>query len=114
MPNYAYQCEQKGCDNLFEDIKPMSESSKPVPCPKCGKQAERTVICRTKGPTFTEKLYGLGGFYHEGIGEVVTSEKDLRNKCKALGFETKHEGAQMNAKQERRMMHMRRRVKSMA
>jgi hypothetical protein len=55
-------------------------------------------------PSFTEKLYSNGGFYHVGIGEVVHSEKHLKQRCAELGFQSKHEGASMTPQQERLLM----------
>lgn len=41
MPAYEYRCTR--CGNEFELWRPMSESSAPATCPKCGSTAEKLV-----------------------------------------------------------------------
>ena len=101
MPLYDYECQKEECKNIFEEVNSMDKSSEPKDCPKCGAQANRVILSRRHEPTFTEKLYP---FYHTGLGEVVQSEKHLNQRCNELGFSSKHEGASMNAKQERWLM----------
>ena len=33
MPIYEYSCPS--CQKVFEALRPMSESDKPMPCPRC-------------------------------------------------------------------------------
>ena len=51
MPVYEYRCSKCGAE--FEQMRRMSESSEPAPCPQCGAQAERIIS------TFASKV----GFY---------------------------------------------------
>ncbi len=104
MPAYDFKCQSKKCANVFEDVLPMSECTKAPPCPKCKGKSKRLFSMRRAEPTFSEQLYSNGGFYHSGIGEVVHSEKHLKQRCKELGFESRHESAHMTAKQERFLM----------
>ena len=47
MPIYEYRCPK--CEIDFELMRPMSEMSKPAPCPQCGTEAERLVsACASK------------------------------------------------------------------
>lgn len=39
MPLYEYFCDR--CDDVFESLRPLRESDLPVPCPKCGRDADR-------------------------------------------------------------------------
>lgn len=41
MPVYQYAC--KYCSKLFEERRPMSDSSNPCDCPTCGNRAERII-----------------------------------------------------------------------
>ncbi|MEW6034418.1 MAG: zinc ribbon domain-containing protein [Chloroflexota bacterium] len=41
MAIYEYVCPR--CGKEFEVMRPISESSKPAACPKCGARAERLV-----------------------------------------------------------------------
>lgn len=104
MPLYSYECEKKDCRHVFDDVRPMAQSEKPNKCVLCKSKAKRIITLRGSEPTFSEKLYANGGFYHSGIGEVVQSEKHLNQRCNELGFISKHEGASMTHKQERLLM----------
>lgn len=101
MPNYGYECTKQKCAHSFTECKPMSDCRKPSKCPKCKSKAVRIVSLRATEPTFTQKLYP---FHHTGLGETVTSEKQMAARCKELGFLSKHEGAQMNRKHEKFLM----------
>ena len=39
MPLYEYHCER--CDKVFEALRLLRESEASVPCPECGRDAER-------------------------------------------------------------------------
>ena len=39
MPLYEYHCEK--CDKVFEALRSLRESDAAVPCPECGRDAER-------------------------------------------------------------------------
>ncbi|MFQ5878841.1 MAG: zinc ribbon domain-containing protein [Dehalococcoidia bacterium] len=41
MPLYEYYCEE--CDGIFETLRPMRESSWPVPCPVCNRDGQRII-----------------------------------------------------------------------
>ena len=47
MPLYEYYCMT--CDYTFEELSPLSESTKKRPCPECGKRAPRTVSAFASG-----------------------------------------------------------------
>lgn len=104
MPAYDYECRATDCGGTFEVVRPMAESSEPSPCPTCGHPAPRIITFGRTETTFTERLYP---FYHDGIGEVVRSEKHLTERCKQLGFASRHEGAHLTKQQEQRMMRRR-------
>lgn len=86
--------------NLLIDSEKKEASS----CPAKPKNTKIDWAPTSRGKAFTEVLYSNGGFWHQGIGEVVTSEKHLKQRCSELGFISKHEGAYMNRKHERLMM----------
>ena len=78
--------------NLVVDSELESEECPPEP------KNKKIVWSPSSGsePSFTQKIYP---FYHQGIGEVVHSEKQMKSRCSELGFYSKHEGAIMNRKQ---------------
>lgn len=39
MPIYSYYCRE--CDDIFDEIVPMTERGEPQPCPDCGTESER-------------------------------------------------------------------------
>ena len=39
MPIYEYTCSE--CKSVFEQMRPLSQSSQPADCPKCRKPAKR-------------------------------------------------------------------------
>jgi putative FmdB family regulatory protein len=41
MPIYEYRCS--ACGNDFEMTRPISQSSEPAPCTKCGKPSQKLV-----------------------------------------------------------------------
>ena len=94
---YVIHCSK--CKRVIEADK-RDES----PCPPEPKNKKIEWSPHSRGPSFTERLYANGGFYHAGIGEVVHSEKHLKQRCAELGFNSKHEGASMTARQERQLM----------
>ena len=74
MPLYEYYCEP--CNGIFEELRPMRESSDPVPCPECYKDAGR--IMPTSFAAFTlrdgypRRIPDDGKFYH--LGKKVTKQ----------------------------------------
>lgn len=45
MPTYDYKCEEHG---YFEAIRPMSECTKPSPCPECGNDSKKVILTAPK------------------------------------------------------------------
>jgi putative FmdB family regulatory protein len=41
MPIYEYRCPS--CSETFERMRPMSQATEPVPCPRCQTASPRTV-----------------------------------------------------------------------
>ncbi len=101
MPLYDYRCQNQECGHVFEAVNSQDDRSAAQKCPECSVEAYRIVSFRNSKPTFTEKLYP---FYHQGIGRVVTSEADLNRQCAELGFYSKHDGAYMTPRHERRLL----------
>lgn len=68
MPIYEYYC--RSCDGIFEALRPMRESSDPVPCIECDRDSER--IMPTSFAAFTlrdgypRKLPDRGTYWHMG------------------------------------------------
>ena len=68
MPLYEYYCQD--CHGIFEELRPMRESSEPVPCPECYKDSGR--IMPTSFAAFTcrdgypRRIPDDGKFYHLG------------------------------------------------
>jgi len=102
MPLYEYKCPN--CSEVFEEALPLSNYKDPVNCPDCNVVSEKQIGIRRKEKTFTEKVFP---FFHEGLGETVTSEKQMSRRCKELGFQSKHEGAYMTKKQEQYLYNQR-------
>lgn len=101
MPCYDFKCENSACGLVFEAFNPQDNRDTAHKCPICTTTGRKLVTFRQSGSTFTEKLYP---FYHQGIGEVVTSEKQLNKRCEELGFYSKHDGAYMTPKHERKLL----------
>ncbi|MCC7363628.1 MAG: zinc ribbon domain-containing protein [Dehalococcoidia bacterium] len=68
MPLYEYYCEP--CNGIFEELRPMRESSDPVPCPECYKDAARIMPTSFAAFTFRDgyprRIPDDGKFYHLG------------------------------------------------
>jgi|TARA_Y100000310_G_scaffold145087_1_gene144441 hypothetical protein len=99
---HDFRCLEEGCETVFEAVYSRQEESGLPRCKKCKSgRTKKIVAFRNSSPTFTEKIYP---FYHVGIGEVVHSEKALNKRCSDLGFNSKHEGAIMTPKHERKIL----------
>lgn len=68
MPLYEYFCQP--CNGIFEELRPMRESSDPVPCPQCYKDAARIMPTSFAAFTFREgyprRIPDDGKYYHLG------------------------------------------------
>ncbi len=77
MPLYEYYCEP--CNGIFEELRPMRESSEPVPCPECFKDANRIMPTSFAAFTFREgyprRIPDDGKYYHLGqkVSKLVSS-----------------------------------------
>lgn len=65
MPIYEYQCDT--CDAVFEQIHPIKDCDKSVPCEKCEKGTAKRIIS-----TNTFHLKGIGWAEH---GYISAGEK---------------------------------------
>ena len=101
MPLYAFQCRNQECGHRFDAASTQEGRNDARKCPECACDAVRTVAFRRTATTFTEKIYP---FFHQGIGEVVHSESQLNKRCAELNFYSKHEGAYMTPKHERKIL----------
>ncbi len=76
MPLYEYYCQP--CNGIFEELRPMRESSEPVPCPQCYKDAARIMPTSFSAFTFREgyprRIPDDGKYYHLGkkVSRLVT------------------------------------------
>ena len=79
MPLYEYFCQS--CNGVFEELRPMRESSEPVPCPECYKDAPRIMPTSFTAFTFREgyprRIPDDGKYYHLGqkVNKLVTSAR---------------------------------------
>jgi putative FmdB family regulatory protein len=68
MPLYEYYCRH--CDGIFEALRPMRESSDPVPCIECDRDSERIMPTSFHAFTFREgyarRLPDRGTYWHLG------------------------------------------------
>lgn len=68
MPIYEYYCQP--CNGIFEELRPMRESSDPVPCPECFKDAPRIMPTSFSAFVFREgfprRIPDDGKYYHLG------------------------------------------------
>lgn len=77
MPLYEYYCEP--CNGIFEELRPMRESSEPVPCPQCYKDSPRIMPTSFAAFTFREgyprRIPDDGKYYHLGkkVSTLVSS-----------------------------------------
>jgi len=77
MPLYEYFCEP--CNGIFEELRPMRESSEPVPCPQCYKDSSRIMPTSFSAFTFREgyprRIPDDGKYYHLGhkVSKLVSS-----------------------------------------
>ncbi len=79
MPLYEYFCTP--CNGIFEELRPMRESSDPVPCPQCYKDAARIMPTSFTAFTFREgyprRIPDDGTYYHLGkkVKKMVKSAR---------------------------------------
>jgi len=79
MPLYEYFCQP--CNGIFEELRPMSEATDPVPCPECYKDAARIMPTSFAAFTFREgyprRIPDDGKYYHLGqkVNKLVTSAR---------------------------------------
>ncbi len=77
VPIYEYYCQP--CNGVFEELRPMRESSDPVPCPECYKDAGRIMPTSFTAFTFREgyarRIPDDGKYYHLGnkVNSLVSS-----------------------------------------
>ncbi len=68
MPLYEYYCEP--CHGIFEELRPIRESSLPVPCPECFQDSERIMPTSFSAFTFRDgyprRIPDDGKYYHLG------------------------------------------------
>lgn len=66
MPVYEYYCSH--CDGIFEALRPMRESSDPVPCPECDRDGGRIMPTSFSAFTYREgyprRLPDRGTYWH--------------------------------------------------
>lgn len=108
MPLYEYFCEP--CNGIFEELRPMRESSEPVPCPQCYKDAPRIMPTSFAAFTFRDgyprRIPDDGKFYHLGkkVNRMVTSARPNEhpeiNKPKPKPKKTKGEKTVIKEMQE--------------
>lgn len=85
MPFYNYYCDS--CDDLFEELVPMSKFKDPHECPSCGCMCEKTV----EGQTFNAHGVGLkDGFGKASNAKVEKAwmEQEVKNTENAIKGET--------------------------
>lgn len=68
MPLYEYHCEP--CDGVFETLRPVKESSEPVPCPVCNRDAKRMMTSSFAAFTYRDgyprRIPDKGTYWHLG------------------------------------------------
>ena len=68
MPLYEYYCLH--CDGIFEALRPMRESSDPVPCPECDRDGDRIMPTSFNAFTFRDgyprRIPDRGTYWHMG------------------------------------------------
>ena len=77
MPLYEYFCEP--CNGIFETIRQMRESSLPVPCPECSKDAPRIMSAFTAftfRDGYPRRIPDKGTYWHMG--------KEVKNRVKRM------------------------------
>jgi putative FmdB family regulatory protein len=76
MPLYEYYCEP--CDGVFEALRPIKESSEPVPCPVCDRDGQRMMPSSFAAFTYRDgyprRIPDKGTYWHLGkeVKNLVT------------------------------------------
>ena len=108
MPIYEYFCDQ--CQDKFEALRPIRESSDPVPCPQCYRDSKRMMptsfTAFTVRDGYPRSIPDTGKYYHLGkevskpvTGGVRINEHEEINIDEPAPAETK---AEKEAMKERR------------
>ncbi len=75
MPLYEYYCEP--CDGIYEQLRPMRESSEPWPCPQCNHEGYRVMptsfaaFYLSLTLAYPRRIPDDGKFWH--LGQKVTA-----------------------------------------
>jgi putative FmdB family regulatory protein len=80
MPIYEYRCDE--CDEITEDFDKITSTTKTIPCSFCEQPATRIMSLGSF------QLKG-GGWYKDGYGKKISSEKTVASKPKTVGGVTK-------------------------
>ena len=82
MPLYEYYCDP--CNGIFESIRPMREASLPVPCPSCGRDADRIMPTSFSAMSWS-KGYPQRVPYHQKPVRNVSPKKPSIARVKGKG-----------------------------
>lgn len=79
MPTYEHECSEHG---LFNDVRPMAESGKSAPCPKCGAECAKVyftspALMQVDGGMWHDENNGRGRY----IGQLADKPGDKRAYC---------------------------------
>src|SRR5262245_36537227 len=84
MPLYEYYC--KHCNGIFENLRSMRESSEPMPCPVCDRDADRIMPTSINAYTMRDGLPrsipDRGTYWHLG--------KEVQNPIRGEGVAWEH------------------------
>jgi putative FmdB family regulatory protein len=68
MPVYEYYCNQ--CNGIFEQLRPLRESSEPWPCPQCNREGQRVMPTSFAAFTYRDgyprRIPDRGTYWHLG------------------------------------------------
>ena len=82
MPLYEYYCDK--CDRVFEALRPLSESDVAVPCPDCGRDADRIMPTSFSAMSWS-KGYPQRVPYHQRPVRNVPPKKATVARVKGKG-----------------------------
>lgn len=80
MPIYEYYCEK--CDKVFESLQSIARSDEPVPCPDCGRKADRIMPTTFATMSRRKGLRERVPFHHHDIRESEKKRAVARIKPK--------------------------------
>jgi putative FmdB family regulatory protein len=101
MPTYAFQCSK---NHEFEKVLKIDNRDSPTKCPICKCKGKRIIAPSVREPSFTEKLYGVGGYFDPNLNEHIYSPEHRRQVMEKLNVTECRKDKHTTRKQEEYLM----------